>query len=508
MLIFVGISMIFLAPHLINREIRQRKNFEENSELNYYWENPDYKYRSEIFVFSVNNSHQILDGNKPEVVQIGPYVYDVHSGRNIVGYGNRSVKYQSVQSFIFDRNASCEECSLHKKIEIPNIIFQKFAELSSNPVVSSIAHASLTSSQPFIKISVDDALFKGYVDPFLKNVCAMPLVDIICKSWKVPDKIGFMLHKNGAQKVVEASIGSEDGSIAAGELLKWDGLNLLPENWWNSKHARKINGSDGGLYKPLIEKTDVIYVFAPDICRSIHLTFAEEFEYKGIPAYRFTVMEDLLDPAVPGNEGFCHDDGRIFFSEDEKCLPKGLLDLSHCYSGKPPVIFSFPNFLYADERIKKSVIGLNESSVEHDSITLEIEPRTGTLLRIYIRYQINIAILKDQKVINDFISMVLSKKRSTIVPLLAEFQVVEIGNGSLTFLRRMLRLIKMAFAFLCFIPIAVGILFISVALFIKLHSKTRLMNKIMECKSNKVTVQVQSLPDNQKNISFIVDKIH
>ncbi|VDO30845.1 unnamed protein product [Onchocerca flexuosa] len=425
LLIFFGILMVFLAPYLINSKIRQKKNFAQDSELNYYWENPDYKYRSEIFIYSVNNSHQILSGNKPEMVQIGPYVFGVQVGRNILGYGNRSVKYQSFQSFIFDRNDSCEECSMHRKIIIPNIIFQKFAEISSNPVVSSIAH----SSQPFLKVSVDDALFKGYVDPHLASVCTIPLADIICKSWNVPDKIGFLLHKNGAQRVVEASTGSEDGSIEAGELLSWDGLNLLPENWWNSKHARKINGSDGGLYKPFIKKTDKLYLFAPDICRSIHLTFAEEFVYKDVPAYRFIVKEDLLDPAVPGNEAFCHDDGRIFFSEDEKCLPKGLLDLSHCYNGKPPIVFSLPNFLYADERIKKSVIGLNESSVEHDSITLEIEPRTGTLLRIYIRYQINIAILKSQKMINDFNGTDLSKIRSTIVPLLAEYQVVEIGDG-------------------------------------------------------------------------------
>lgn len=60
-------------------------------------------------------------------------------------------------------------------------------------------------------------------------------------------------------------------------------------------------------------------------------------EYKNILAYRFTVKEDLLDPAVPGNEGFCHNDGKTFFSEDEKCLPKGLLDLSYCYNGIDPI---------------------------------------------------------------------------------------------------------------------------------------------------------------------------
>lgn len=59
----------------------------------------------------------------------------------------------------------------------------------------------------------------------------------------------------------------------------------------------------------------------------------EEIVYKNILAYRFTVTEDLLDPAIPANEGFCHRNAKALFSNDEKCLPKGLLDLSHCHNG-------------------------------------------------------------------------------------------------------------------------------------------------------------------------------
>ncbi|VDO13021.1 unnamed protein product, partial [Brugia timori] len=234
-------------------------------------------------------------------------------------------------------------------------------------------------------------------------VCAIPLVDIICKSvLKVPKRIGFLMQRNGAQKIVEVTTGSNDGSGTAGEILSWDGLKSLPADWWNNKEARIINGTDGEFYKPLIKKTDIIYVFAPDLCRSIHLTFEKEIEYKNILAYRFTVKEDLLDPTIPGNEGFCHNNGKTFFSEDEKCSPKGLLDLSHCYNGTPPILFSFPNFLYADKRVKESVIGLSESSIEHDGIAIEVEPQTGTLLRTYIRSQINIGMWKGRGIIYQF----------------------------------------------------------------------------------------------------------
>lgn len=65
----------------------------------------------------------------------------------------------------------------------------------------------------------------------------------------------------------------------------------------------------------------------------------------------------------------------------------------------------------------------------------------------------------------------LSRMRNTIVPLYAEYQVVEIGDNSLALLRKMLQTIKVAFALLCFIPIFVGILFVTTALFIELLLK-------------------------------------
>ncbi|VDO43527.1 unnamed protein product, partial [Brugia timori] len=119
-----GISMAFLAPHLINAKIYQQKNIARNNELYHLWENPDYKFSSEIFVYSVKNPQQVLDGNKPEMIKIGPYAYEMSLKKKILGFGNGSVKYQNVHNFTFDKNASCAECSPTREIWIPNIVFQ------------------------------------------------------------------------------------------------------------------------------------------------------------------------------------------------------------------------------------------------------------------------------------------------------------------------------------------------------------------------------------------------
>lgn len=41
--------------------------------------------------------------------------------------------------------------------------------MASNPITA-MTQVSLTSQQPFLKVSVDEILFKGYEDPYLTNV--------------------------------------------------------------------------------------------------------------------------------------------------------------------------------------------------------------------------------------------------------------------------------------------------------------------------------------------------
>lgn len=60
-----------------------------------------------------------------------------------------------------------------------------------------------------------------------------------------------------------------------------------------------------------------------------------------------------------------------------------------------------------------------------------------------------------------------------IVPVLAEYQTVEIGDKTLAFLRKMLLYIDLAFIFLCVIPIALGILLIFSIIIIQLIRKVR-----------------------------------
>jgi hypothetical protein len=127
---------------------------------------------------------------------------------------------------------------------------------------------------------------------------------------------------------------------------------------------------------------------------SLVLTFKEKVEWRGIDAYRFTVPASSFDTSLPENFGFCNPNGKRFFSESvqpDSCLPPGLLDISRCqqgeccfsticsslhryYLGEPPIVISLPNFLYAPDEVRQSVIGIDEANEDTDEIVVDIEP--------------------------------------------------------------------------------------------------------------------------------------
>lgn len=38
-------------------------------------------------------------------------------------------------------------------------------------------------------------------------------------------------------------------------------------NWWSSNQSNMINGTDGAVFHPLINRNELLYIFAADLCR-------------------------------------------------------------------------------------------------------------------------------------------------------------------------------------------------------------------------------------------------
>jgi hypothetical protein len=82
-----------------------------------------------------------------------------------------------------------------------------------------------------------------------------------------------MLQKNTTSSgVFQIKNGEEDDGESLGRIISWNNMTKLPEHWWDNGRALEISGTDGSLIPPYIEKTDVLAIFVPEMCRYILYT--------------------------------------------------------------------------------------------------------------------------------------------------------------------------------------------------------------------------------------------
>lgn len=141
-------------------------------------------------------------------------------------------------------------------------------------------------------------------------------------------------------------------------------------SFWKSQFCNQIRGSDGSMFGAGVKRSDKLWAFAADICRSIYLSYTRDGEYKGIPTYVFGIDDTLFGNTVvePKNECFCvHPE-----SVKHRCAISGIFDIGACQGGAP-LIVSKPEYLSTDPDLSQGIEGFAPNKEDHDSV-VEVEP--------------------------------------------------------------------------------------------------------------------------------------
>jgi len=108
---------------------------------------------------------------------------------------------------------------------------------------------------------------------------------------------------------------------------------------WSDQYANMINGTDGTTWHPNATKDERIYMFFPDICRSIYLTYNEtRRNLSGIDVYRYTLPRKIFDNSTE-NQGFCINGTTVNKTHELHCLPSGLFTQTPCQPCKSIIFF-------------------------------------------------------------------------------------------------------------------------------------------------------------------------
>ncbi|ODM92316.1 Platelet glycoprotein 4 [Orchesella cincta] len=263
----------------------------------------------------------------------------------------------------------------------------------------------------FTYATVKEYMFDGYSVQHYLNFLKSPAVTLV-GGVRIPRSIetgrfGFYLGKNNTDDGEYVIRSGKNNPQEFGQIVSWNGKTKL--NYY-SGFCNLINGTDGSLAPPFLTKDSLIRFFSSDICRSIFVMFREEVNVGGIQAFRFK-MPDAKTIFAHKDFCFCPK------GKNNECFKYGVLSMAPCRDDAP-IALSGAHFLDAYDKYQEMVLGLKPDRDKHETV-LDIEPKTGVILRAAKRVQFNVMVHPNRDMTT------FANVRATLFPFMWVEEMVE-----------------------------------------------------------------------------------
>lgn len=378
--LLLGISLVLskVFPHFLQALVEKEVVLQNGTEAFNAWENPPAPIYMQFYFFNLTNPLEVLDGNRPAVVEIGPYTYREYRPMEEVSFLENGTKVAAVnkKTYIFQPNMSRgPETDLIRTVNIPAMaVMEKF---KNEPFIANLISAYMRSTEEglFTTRTVGEMLW-GYKDGLLK---ALQLFEP-----SLDDVFGLFYKNNASDDGQYVFFTGQQNYKDFAKVDTWNDKSSL--DWWTTDECNMINGTNGASFHPVITKNETLYMFASDLCRSLYVVYEEDVTVKGIPGYRFSPPSKVFGNMTvnPDNTGFCVPPGN--------CLGSGVLNVSVCKQGAP-IIMSSPHFYQADDKYVEDIFGMKPNKELHQT-AIDINPLTGIVLQAAKRLQINVFVEK------------------------------------------------------------------------------------------------------------------
>lgn len=287
---------------------------------------------------------------------------------NIVNNENGTFSFNQRKTYLFDDE---ESVGMEDDVVIvPNIPMLSATSQSKHAArFLRLAMASIMDIlkiKPFVEVTVGQLLW-GYEDPLLKLA-----KDVVPKEQKLPyDEFGLFYGKNGTSNDRITMFTGVDDITSYGIIERYNGRTHMTN--WLREDCNRLNGSDGSIFPPHIQKDTTLYVYDKDLCRLLPLTFDKEvnacksfafpteFLIKlvflvqvegkgGVPGFRFTPSPSVFASVDKNPDNVC------FCPGGPPCAPHGLFNVSLCQYGKK---FAEPSVGLSRSSITQSMFSIH-----------------------------------------------------------------------------------------------------------------------------------------------------
>uniref|UniRef100_A0AAZ3RUR1 Scavenger receptor class B member 2 n=1 Tax=Oncorhynchus tshawytscha TaxID=74940 RepID=A0AAZ3RUR1_ONCTS len=331
--IVLVLSQVF--QNILNAKIKKEIVLRNGTHAFDVWENPPPPVYMQFYFFNVTNPAEVLKGERPAVLEVGPYTYREFRPMERVNFLENGTKVSAVntKTYVFQSDMSKgPESDLIRTVNIPAMtVMEKFKDTS---VIANLISSYMKSVNEglFTTHTVGELLW-GYEDGLLK---AMKVVDPT-----LDDVFGLFYKQNATD----------------------DGEYVFLTGQQSYKDFAVIDQWKGQ--------------------RSIYAIYEEEISVMGVPGYRFSPPSKVFANTTE-NAGFCSPPGN--------CLGSGVLQVSACKQDAP-IVMSSPHFYQADEKFVKDIFGMKPNKEQHETI-IDINPLTGIVLQAAKRLQVNVFVEK------------------------------------------------------------------------------------------------------------------
>jgi len=473
---------LYFFDSVIDAQIAKQIPIKPGTEAYEKWQKIAVPLTIKFFFFNVTNAFEVINfGDKPKLQQVGPYTFIETREKQQIRFenGGERVVFKEFKYYYFDESRT--NGSLDDVITVPNIpeiamASQIIAKAEAIPqlaeflygVLNAAFHTSETGI--FGKRKIRELLFEGYkvsaMEEFQNIIKGIPHAPIPFKSPLKDNMFGLFIWKNGTDDPESLDWRIRTGHLTKdiqtfGQIISYN--DKTSNNCWrNSYYCNAMLGGDGSQFPPNLDlpsgyekriadakrrkNKDLhsffdfehtlndlsgkkrLYVYNPDVFRSVYLVYERDSEVRGIKSYRYTIPDSFYTSPADSPENACYctkaaeydinEFNRKFINKyvnesgnnpknfvelknlykksfPPQCRLNGILDISYCK--KAPIIISAPHFYKADALLVHSVEGLKPDAKLHKTY-VDIEPKIGVVINAARRAQINIELVPHNSV--------------------------------------------------------------------------------------------------------------
>lgn len=333
-----------------------------------------------IYLLNFTNPDAVLNGAKPVVQEVGPFVYFHHRVKfNVNWTEDRSIlSYKEWSYYTFDpvRSAGPEDTN----ITSVNMVYIGARYFLMNlppfgPQAFYDTYAPFTDTQRLSLTRTAYELIWGYVDPLTQQSYPGFVTNRTFEQAQEAAKTdAIYTGLNDYEQVHQMQMYQDYEFVSACPAFTCP----PPIPAWASMEASRVRGSDGMGFPPPVLPSDIMPMFIPPMFRPVDLIFQQTVKFKGMNLYKFVIdNRELQNASVNPKNADWFQFGT-----------PGLFNISTVLNGVPAYVTK-PRFEDVGQPVYSSVEYVLLDNEDYDTEVF-IEPRSGFALRDRVSSQVNV----------------------------------------------------------------------------------------------------------------------